>query len=181
MQVGLIPCADGGTCLDQWAEGGLLYDHALYQAKLALRTSHIVGVLWHQGEGDCGPEKYPLYAEKFQKIMDGFRRDLDLKDVPFLLGGLGDFLGNCELDPALKNYTYVNKALQELAAQNDMTGFVSAEGLGAKPDNLHFNSKALREFGLRYYREFKKLEKKDREFAEKPEADAAIRNSMELL
>ena len=181
VQVGLIPCADGGTCLDQWAEGGLLYDHALYQAKLALRTSHIVGVLWHQGEGDCGPEKYPLYAEKFQKIMDGFRRDLDLKDVPFLLGGLGDFLGNCELDPALKNYTYVNKALQELAAQNDMTGFVSAEGLGAKPDNLHFNSKALREFGLRYYREFKKLEKKDREFAEKPEADAAIRNSMELL
>ena len=38
------------------------------------------------------------------------------------------------------------------------TGFVSAKGLGANPDNLHFNSKSLREFGVRYYKEFEKLE-----------------------
>ena len=46
--VGLIPCADGGTSLDQWREGGLLYDHAVMQARLASRTSTIAGVLWHQ-------------------------------------------------------------------------------------------------------------------------------------
>lgn len=39
VKVGLIPCADGGTSLDQWAEGGLLYDHAVYQCRLAQRTS----------------------------------------------------------------------------------------------------------------------------------------------
>ena len=53
VEVGLIPCADGGTSLSQWREGGLLFDHAVFQAKLALRTSEIVGVLWHQGEVDC--------------------------------------------------------------------------------------------------------------------------------
>ena len=42
VQVGLIPCADGGTRIDQWAPGSLLFDHAVYQARLAQRTSHLV-------------------------------------------------------------------------------------------------------------------------------------------
>ena len=45
VDVGLICCADGGTTLDQWQEGGLLYDNAVSQARLAQRTSTIVGVL----------------------------------------------------------------------------------------------------------------------------------------
>ena len=45
VEVGLIPCADGGTSLDQWQVGGLLYDHAVSQAKLAQRTSVIHGIL----------------------------------------------------------------------------------------------------------------------------------------
>ena len=47
VQVGLIPCADGGASLLQWREGGLLFDHALYQARLANRTSTVAGILWH--------------------------------------------------------------------------------------------------------------------------------------
>lgn len=181
VQVGLIPCADGGTSLDQWKEGGLLYDHAVFQAKLALRTSNIAGVLWHQGEVDCTVECYSTYAERFQRVMDALRRDLNLYDVPFLLGGLGDFLKDREQNPEMKNYIYVNEALKRIAAGNEMTGFVSAEGLTGKSDNLHFNSKSLREFGLRYYQEFMKLEKKDKVFEDKPEADAAIRSEIELL
>ena len=29
--VGLIPCADGGTALNQWKPGEILYDHAVYR------------------------------------------------------------------------------------------------------------------------------------------------------
>ena len=158
VEVGLIPCADGGTRLSDWQRGELLYDNAVYQSKLAQRTSVIVGVLWHQGEGDCRPDLYPLYEEKFLKIMQGLRHDLNLESVPFLLGGLGDFLKNCVLDDDLKNYVYVNQALRKIACKNGMTGFVEAEGLEANSDNLHFSARALREFGLRYYREFKKYE-----------------------
>ena len=64
VEVGIIPCADGGTCLDQWAVGGLLFDHACYMAELASRTSTIAAVLWHQGESDCTEERAPLYEEK---------------------------------------------------------------------------------------------------------------------
>ena len=62
-----------------------------------------------------------------------------------------------------------------------MTGFVSAEGLGANPDNLHFSAPSLREFGVRYYREFLKLEDKNKVFIEKATPDEAIRTEFEHL
>ena len=179
VEVGLIPCADGGTCLDQWRVGGLLYDHAVMMAKLAQRTSTIAGVLWHQGESDCKEEYHPYYKEKFLKIMNAFRKDLGLYDVPFMLGGLGSFL--VKVRPDLGNYPIINKALMEIAETNPMTGFVSAEGLTSNPDNLHFNSKSLREFGIRYYKEFEKYEDKNKVFEEKSDMDSAIRSEMELL
>ncbi len=181
VDVGLIPCADGGTSLDQWRVGGLLYDHAIAQARLAQRTSTIVGVLWHQGEADCHDDRYPTYAERFQPILDGFRRDLALHDVPFLLGGLGDYLPNCIKYPEVANYAHVNSALQRVAAANGRVGFVSAEGLRANPDNLHFNAASLYEFGLRYFAEFEKHRDPNKIFPEKPAMDDAVRSSMELL
>ena len=182
VDVGLIPCADGGTCLDQWQVGGLLFSNALYQCELASRTSTIAGVLWHQGEGDCRAYAYPYYEEKCSVILNAFREKLNLYDVPFLVGGLGDYLVNRTEDPYLgENYQHVNAALKNMAKKNEMIGFVSAEGLTSNPDNLHFSAASLREFGLRYYDKFKELEKKDKIFEEKPEADAAIRSAMELL
>ena len=179
VEVGLIPCADGGTCLDQWRVGGLLYDHALYQARLASRTSTIAGVLWHQGESDCTPERYPRYAEKFQVIMDALRKDLGLYDVPFLLGGLGDYLPLYA--DHLTNYVHINAALEKMAKDNPMTRFVSAKGLKPNPDNLHFCAESLREFGLRYYRVFQALEDKNKVFVEKADEFSAVRSKMEML
>ncbi len=181
VEVGLIPCADGGTTLDQWVPGGLLFDNACYMAELATRTSTIAGVLWHQGESDCEEHLYPLYEEKFTRILNEFKKKLNLYDVPFLLGGLGDFLDKRDDAPWLSNYIYVNKALKKVADENEMTGFVSAEGLTSNPDILHFSAKSLRELGVRYYSEFKKLEKKDKVFIEKPDPDNAIKTIFEHL
>jgi len=156
--VGLIPCADGGTCLDQWMPGGLLFDHACAMAELAARASVIRGILWHQGEADCKENLYPHYEEKLTVILTVLRERLGLADVPVLLGGLGDFLADCKLADCLKNYPHVNAALARTANTLPNAAFVSAKGLRANPDNLHFNSVSLREFGIRYYREFLKLD-----------------------
>ncbi len=184
--VGLIPCADGGTSLDQWCEGGLLYDNAVYQAKLASRTSTIAGVLWHQGEQDCTVDRYMKYREKFTKIVNALRRDLDLYDVPFLLGGLGEFLkystiGEQHKEFNMNYYVDINNALKEMAENDEMMGYVSSENLTSLNDYLHFDAVSLREFGLRYYEVFKTIEKKDKVFLEKPEDDVAIRSFMEQL
>ena len=181
VDVGLVCCADGGTSLEQWAPGELLFDNAISQAKLAQRTSALAGVLWHQGEADCPEDLYTTYESRFTDFMNALRRELDIYDVPLLLGGLGDFLKDCELDEDLKNYQHINDALKSIAKNNPMTGFVPADGLGANPDNLHFNSKALYEFGIRYFDEFEKLVKKDRHIDEVGHHDNNLRTKMELL
>ena len=181
VDVGIIPCADGGSCLDQWQVGGLLFDHACYMAELASRTSTIAAVLWHQGESDCSEDRYPMYEEKLTVILDAFRQKLGLEDVPFLLGGLGDYLQFCPRSEKYKNYVHINAALGRIAEKRPMTGYVSAQGLAANADNLHFSAKALREFGLRYYEAFAKLEDKNKVFTEKATLDAAIRTDIEHL
>lgn len=181
VEVGLIPCADGGSSLDMWVPGGLLFDHACYMAELASRTSTIAAVLWHQGESDCGADCYPLYEEKCTVIMNAFRKKLGLYDVPFLLGGLGDYLKDCSQSLAFRNYPRINEALQEMARKIPMTGYVSAEGLTANADNLHFSASALRDFGLRYYRAFLALEDKNKVFTKKSCADDAIKTDIDLL
>lgn len=181
VEVGLIPCADGGTSLDQWEVGGILYDNAVYQAKLASRTSTIAGILWHQGEADCAQNLYPLYEEKIIKIINSLRKDLDLYDVPFLCGGLGDFLKNCTFDANLVNYFHINETLKKISKEQHMVGYVSAEGLDSNSDNLHFNTKSLMEFGVRYYEVFKTLESKEKQFYEKTDYSFEMRSAMEKL
>ncbi len=179
--VGLIPCADGGTCLDQWQEGSLLYDNAVNCARLAQRTSTIAGVLWHQGESDCHDGRSGVYYEKLEKIFAALRRDLDLYDVPFILGGLGDFIEIYGEGSLAEGFKVVNPALERYASEHEMTGFADASGLKPNDDNLHFCSDALYEFGLRYYEEFRKLENKNKVFTEKATQDSAIRTQFDAL
>lgn len=185
VEVGIIPCADGGSSLDQWVEGGLLFDHACYQAELASRTSTIAGILWHQGESETVDELFPFVEEKLTKIIEAFRRRLNLYDVPFLIGGLGDFL---EIAPDWENfYKYskyfkqINAIFEKLAENDKMIGYVSAKGLGCNEDLNHFSTAALIEFGERYFEKQLELEDKNKIFVEKSTQDAAIKNKLEIF
>ena len=155
-KIGLIPCADGGTRLEQWMPREVLYDHAVMMTSLARRTSSLAGILWHQGESDCEPECFPTYAARCTHVLESLRRDLGAPEVPLILGGLGEYLAN-NLHDAFKNYVHINAQLQQMAKTLPCCGYAGAEGLASNPDNLHFSAKALREFGLRYYREFQRL------------------------
>ena len=157
VDVGLISCADGGTCLDQWKKGEVLFEHAAAQAKFAMRTSEIKGILWHQGESDCSLEASSTYAKRLNRFIKDLREATGLYDVPFIIGALGDYLKDYQNENLAKYYTNVNEALKNVADSNELTGFVDASGLGANPDNLHFNSKSLYEFGIRYFDVFEKF------------------------
>lgn len=161
VDVGLIPCAEGGTCLDQWLPGTPLFESAVFQAKQAQQSSEVKGILWHQGEADCKEDRFPFYEEKCAYILQSVRDALNLNHVPLLVGGLGDFLSKCELDCALKNYIHVNRALESIAEKMPRCGFVSAVDLAANLDNLHFCAEALHTFGRRYYDVFKRIDSKE--------------------
>lgn len=180
VEVGLICCAEGGTKLAQWMPGELLYDNAVNCAKLAQRTSKIVGVLWHQGESDCSYENYSTYQVRFEKMMASLRKDLNLHDVPFLLGGLGEYLAECTRFD-FSNYTHVNEALKCITQANKLTAFVPADGLTAKIDTVHFDSDSLYEFGLRYFDVFERFKSETFDSTKNCVAEDIERSELELI
>lgn len=182
VEVGIIPCADGGTSIEQWEKGGVLFDHACYMAELASRSSEIVAVLWHQGESDCIAERAALYEERLSKLIDDFREKLNIPTVPFIIGGLGEYLNNYSntyVDGKL--HTKINEALMNVAKKKETVGFVSAEGLDANPDNLHFSAAALREFGIRYYNEFLRFANNGKTAETTPSSDSFKASEIEAL
>jgi hypothetical protein len=150
-EIGLIPCADGGTSLDDWAVGGALFDNALAQAKLAQRSSRLSGILWHQGENDCSPDGAAAYAEKFDLIVNELRTGLNVPDVPLIVGGLGDFLTAGLYGNYFTAYPLVNQALLQYAQTRNNCYFVTATGLTANEDQIHFNAASQRILGIRYF------------------------------
>lgn len=150
-EIGLIPCAEGGSNLDDWAIGGALFDNAVSQAQLAQRTSELKGILWHQGENDCSPENAQRYCEKFAVIINELRRVLHIREVPLILGGLGDYLSEGLFGKYFSAYPLINEALEKFVQTNENCYFVTAKELTANPDGLHFNARSQRLFGVRYY------------------------------
>jgi hypothetical protein len=158
-RIGLIPCADGGTGIDQWMPGEILYDHAVFMAKLAMRTSKFSGFLWHQGESDCvSDEKLDAYKEKLINFILSIRRDLGAKELPFIIGELSE---NISSDWNIGNRAErMNAIFHQVAMDLPMCGVASSTGLSLKDDGVHFNSVSLREFGKRYFEVYKGLVRK---------------------
>lgn len=147
--IGLIPCAVGGTSLDQWQPDAALYSNAVARTKFALRHGRLVAVLWHQGEADCSAAKIATYPVRFAALMARLRADLGAPDVPVVVGELGRYR------PA---HLPFNAMLPQVPRAVPRCALASAEDLGANSDNLHFNRDALIVFGRRYFEAFESLQ-----------------------
>ncbi len=154
--IGLIPCAVGGTPLSRWLPGADLYQRAVTTAQAALDHQTLTGILWHQGEGDADDEALATtYGERLAAMMVQLRQDIPAPDVPVVVGELGRFL---EMRESKSRYVKeVNAALNALPQQLPHCRCVSSEGLEHKGDELHFSAAALREFGHRYAKSFREL------------------------
>lgn len=150
-KIGLIPCAFGGTTLDQWKPGSALYTNAVARTRIALKSGRLAGILWHQGEGDSAAKNRTTYPARFATMIDRLRQDLDAKDVPVIVGELGASY--------LPGYAPFNAILPQVTNVVPRCALVSSEGLGANSDNVHFSRNALIEFGKRYATAFKNLKK----------------------
>lgn len=148
-KIGLIPCADGGTRIAQWQEGEVLFDHAVMMTRLALRTSTLGGILWHQGESDCRPETFPLYKERFLAMANAIRRELHAEELPFLIGELSENIAEkWERGDYPKR---MNELFYEIAEEIPCAKVVPARELPLMPDGIHFTTPSLRILGNRYY------------------------------
>lgn len=156
--IGLIPCAEGGSSLDDWAVEQTLFRHAVTQAKFAMQDSELIAILWHQGENDSYGKNYQTYGKKLQVIFDTLRRELNAPEIPFIAGGLPDFLGKSGFGMNCTEYEMVNRELLKFAHEQKNCYFVTASGLSSNPDGIHINAVSQRTFGVRYYEAFSKKE-----------------------
>lgn len=151
--VGLIPTACGGSPIKSWAPGGYHdqtkshpYDDALARTKAAMPSGTLKAILWHQGESDANPKSAAEYEQKLKELIERFRKDLGMPDLPVYIGQLGRFPDK----PWNESVEAVDQAQQRVAASVPNVYFISSEGLLSKGDNLHFSTEALRVFGQRY-------------------------------
>ena len=152
-KVGLIPCADGGTCVEEWQPGGALFDHALMQAKLAQRISTFAGIIWHQGEDDWDTPG-DVYKSKLINVMQSLRLELGCESAPVILGELSDKITD---NFAFVNVSsHLNPVLYEIEKELPLCKVTSAKDLTLK-DGVHFDTKSLRILGKRYFENYKSL------------------------
>ncbi|MBQ3235274.1 MAG: sialate O-acetylesterase [Clostridia bacterium] len=149
--VGLIPCADGGTRLIEWMPGEILYENALFNAKMAMKNSALSAILWHQGESDCmSEEDVSLYKERFIKMITSLKRDLGV-DVPVILGEISPKIDKNILEWDVQDRPLkLNKVFYEIESELKNSKVVKAVDLDLKDDFLHFTSTSLRILGSRY-------------------------------
>lgn len=170
-KIGLIPCAEGGSSLDDWSVDQTLYKHAVSEAAFALQDTELIGILWHQGENDSFGGSYQTYYKRLQVIVERLRNDLNAEAVPFVIGGLGDYLGKSGFGLNCTEYEMVNRELLRFAREQEHAYFATAKGLTSNPDGIHMNAVSQRRFGVRYYEAFHK----------KKHVLSPLENEMELL
>lgn len=161
-ELALIPCAYGGTGIDQWSPSSSdrfnnaygtnknyqLYQNAVDSAKKAMDEGYeICAILWHQGENGQNDAQYDV---KLKAIFDSLLADigLDPNDVVIITGELGPW----------KNNPMVNQLIPNLANYYPNYGVAQSYGLPNNPnDSAHFLAPCYRVFGYRYFDQFYKI------------------------
>ncbi len=152
IQIGLIPCAVGGSAIALWQKGAKLYDAAIRRAKLALQhtgpaRAQIRGALWLQGETDATDERITVHEAKLLKLVDDLRADLGLPTLPFIACTIGEM----SPDGAGRRKADMNRLLLSLPEKRTHTACVDARDLKSHiGDSVHFDTAAQNEIGRRY-------------------------------
>ena len=151
----MIPTAVGGSSIIQWLNDSVyrnvkLFSNFLEKLEIGKQTGIIKGILWHQGESDANEKNIPLYKQRLGLLFSKFRTAVGNNALPVLMGELGSFSGDNE------NFSLINKAIYEYAAEDKNSKVISTKDLKDKGDHLHFNSKGQRTMGRRFAKEFLK-------------------------
>jgi sialate O-acetylesterase len=99
--IGLVPCAHGGTSMDQWSPalrdkgGDSLYGGMVRRFQEV--GGKVKGVLWYQGESDANPKAVQAFDEKFRAFVAATRKDFGEPDLPFFYVQIGRHVNNSNI------------------------------------------------------------------------------------
>ncbi|KAL0438891.1 UNVERIFIED_CONTAM: putative carbohydrate esterase [Sesamum latifolium] len=131
-EIGLVPCAIGGTQIREWRRGGPLYNQLLSRAHAVLQGGGTIrAILWYQGESDTQrQEDAKLYKTRLAKFFTDIRSDLKLPELPVVQVALAAAEG-----------PYMDDVRQaQLGIDLPNMKCIDAKGMKIGPDGLHLNT-----------------------------------------
>ena len=145
-KIGVVPSALSGKPVETFMKGlpDSRYEWILARARAALDAGGVIeGILYHQGESNCGQPDWP---EKVATFITDLRTDLGLGDnVPVLVGELL-YSGDCARQNPLVH------RIPELLANAHVVSAAGLDMAEGDPWRVHFSRDADIELGLRYAR-----------------------------
>jgi peptidoglycan/xylan/chitin deacetylase (PgdA/CDA1 family) len=149
--IGLIPCALGGSKIDQWNPAGKIHgDSTLYGAMLhrvlSAGAQHIKGLIWYQGESEAFMGQPDTYEAKMLALVDSFRRDIGRPDLPVLIVQIGRvIIGDRKMDPSWEAIRNV-----QLKLISDRPNLYLTTGIDLELDDcVHISSQGNQRMGAR--------------------------------
>lgn len=151
--IGLIPCAIGGSSIEQWLgdstyHGVTLYSNLMNKVKAAAQYGIIKGIIWHQGESNSGRFSYRNYKQKLETLFTKIRTDVSVPDLPIYMGEISSFLKRTT-NP---NADSVNRDMHLLSSSMKNVYVIKTGDLTPKLDTIHFDSRSQRIMGERFAR-----------------------------
>jgi len=155
VKIGLVPCAAGGTGINDWLNNSrfaytgnyYLYTNLISRAKRAQKQGQIIGMIWHQGETDATQSLYPAYRTNLKTLLSKVRTDLGLPQMPIVLGELGTYLST---NASYPRYDSVNVAINDMKKLLTKVDVAKSTGLTPNADNTHFTALSQIQYGKRY-------------------------------
>lgn len=154
VQIGLVPCAWGGSPIKVWEPGAVYlkqfhpWEFAVERIHAAMHRGVIKGILWHQGESDNDSAHAAIYLDKLTTLINRLRTEFQQPNLPFVAGEIGHF----------NKKVMINEVINQLPQYVTHTAVVSAAGLTDKGDHLHFDAAGARGLGKRYATAMKTLQ-----------------------
>lgn len=149
--MGLIPCALGGSTIDQWdpnhMPGG---DSCLYGAMItrarSVEKDQIKGMLWAQGESEAMLGLPGTYEEKLLGFIDAARRDLEKPDLPILIVQIGRLITH---NPEMARNWEAIREIQRQAVKK-RPGLYLTTGIDLELDDVaHYSTASYQILGKR--------------------------------
>jgi len=157
--VGILPCAIGGSSVEQWLGDSLyrgvhLFSNFREKANLAKESGIIKGILWHQGESNAKTALIPSYPDKLVALFSSFRNYIQNDSLPIIAGQLGSYTQPPEQQ---MRWDSINTIIRIITLKDAFTEVIETKDLTQKGDKIHFDSKSQRMMGARFANEMLKM------------------------
>lgn len=121
----------------------------LAQLKAESKEYKIIGMAWMQGENDAAKEiSANSYRQNLQKLISGYRKELNVPNMPFVIGQINSRYGDFKDGPKV-----VRQAMEDVANEDLKVGVVktstdpSWSDYPKHTDNVHYDEEGQKRLG----------------------------------